>query len=142
MPAPRRRSLYPRLGLLAVALAAGCGPSGPSLVGRWESIDSEQGKQTFVFERGGGARWILEYQGKGQTFDLRYELDRSPTPHHLDLTGFASGPLAGQALYCLAEIAADELKIDCRPGEPEADGETRRPKAFTDQAVKCRRAGV
>jgi hypothetical protein len=122
-----------------LALAAGCGPKGPSLLGRWEGVDSEQGLQTFVFERGGTAHWVLEYQGKSQTFDVRYRLDRSATPHHLDLTGFASGPLAGQALYCLAEVGEQTLSIDCRPGEAKAGGETARPRAFSEQAVRCRR---
>lgn len=141
MPTRHRPRCLRRLGFAALALGLGCGPSGPSIVGRWEGIDSDQGKQTFVFETGGAGKWALEYADKSQTFDLRYELDRSATPHHLDLTGFASGPLAGQALYCLAEVGAEELKIDCRPGEPGASGETRRPTAFTDQAIRCKRVG-
>ncbi len=136
-----RRLLPSALGLLALGLGAGCSGPGP-LLGRWEGIDSEQGTQTFVFERGGKAHWIIEYQGKSQTFDVRYKLDRTPTPHHLDLTDFGAGPLAGQALYCLAEVTADELRIDCRPGEPGAAGAASRPKAWSDQAVRCRRVKV
>ena len=139
MPYRRLPPSLLRLGFVALALALGCGPSGPSILGRWEGVDSEQGKQTFVFESGGAAQWVIEYAGKSQSFDLRYELDRSPAPDHLNLTGFSSGPLGGQALYCLVEVTAEELRIDCRPGEPGTGGDARRPAAFTDQAIQCRR---
>ncbi len=139
LPPGRSTRRHLPLCLLALALALGCGPRGPSLIGRWEGVDSEQGRQTFQFERGGTLRWVLEYQGQSQTFDVRYELDRAATPHHLDLTGFASGPLAGQALYCLAEVGEQEMRIDCRPGEIGAGGDAGRPRAFSEQAVRCKR---
>lgn len=127
---------------LVTALASGCAGAGESagaLLGAWSGEDAEAKRHTLTFAERGRATWAIEGQGERQEYAIRYALDDAVTPHHLDLSGFESGMLAGRTLYCIVELeGADAFRMDCEPGPPEADGaggEDVRPSDFGEHTL-------
>ena len=103
--------------LVAMLALADASPR-PAILGRWTATSANAQGSSFEFEPVDKVVWRTH----GQPFSLAYRLDASVTPWTLDLVGFVEGPLAGRALYCIAEIAQERLRMDCEPGAPNAEG--------------------
>ncbi len=124
---------------LAAALLAGCS-SAPPLVGRWTGENAAGYRMAFVFRGDGTAAWIVTGADVADSLEIRYEFDRSAEPHHLDLTGFEHGPLAGVTMYGILEfVDNDTFRLSLEPGPPGEEGAAARPAEFTDEAVSFAR---
>lgn len=108
----------------------------PSLQGTWVGEDADGGRQTFIFRDDNTATWKIESAQFTGSFDIEYAFDASTTPHHLDLTGFGTGPLTGQTLYGIITFDGDEsFRLDVEPGAADGSGEDVRPTTFSEQTV-------
>lgn len=127
----------PGLILWLVLLLGGCGEAAhPSLEGTWVGEDAEGSRQTLIFRDDNTATWKIESSQFTGSFDIDYTFDASTTPHHLDLSGFDTGPLAGRTLYGIMAFDGDEsFRLDVEPGEIGEDGAAARPLVFGDQTV-------
>jgi hypothetical protein len=127
----------PGLILWLVLLLGGCGEAAhPSLEGTWVGEDAEGSRQTLIFRDDNTATWKIESSQFTGSFDIDYTFDASTTPHHLDLSGFDTGPLAGRTLYGIMAFDGDEsFRLDVEPGETGEDGAVARPLVFGDQTV-------
>lgn len=135
-------------GWIALAFAASLGLSAcggeRSIVGEWSGQDAEGNRMTFVFQEGGQADWVVRARGMANpdTIAMRYEVDRSVSPHHIDLDGFAEGPLAGVTMVGIYEFTdGDAFRMDLEPVVGAVDPDSARPKEFTEQTVVFTRGG-
>lgn len=117
--------------VLLTALPLGCAKEG-SLVGSWTATDPDGNSQTITFREDGTADWNNQGGGESHTFEgLRWTFAEEARPAHLDLSGFAYGPLQDRTLYCILDFPThDSFRMDCAPEAPDAGGETARPVAF------------
>ena len=123
-----------RIALALVAtLTAACAAmtaSDPSdaILGRWIGQGGRAAGTSLEFRSDGTAIWMLS-----DTFQLEYRHSALGARHHIDLGGFAGGPLAGRTLYCLGQMPTeDTLRLDCEPGtDPSA-----RPATIDDDQVQ------
>jgi hypothetical protein len=123
------RSVLP----LAVAFGLVACDSGPSIVGEWSNVHPQGGPNTFTFREDGTATWAFEAEMVG-TMELTYTIDYDVTPHHIEITGFESGPLAGVTMYGIIEFDEDvAFRVDFEPGPPDAAADEIRPNEFTHQ---------
>lgn len=100
------------------------------LGGRWANREG----QSFYFEPGGKALWMVRFGSKVDTFVMEYRYDCKKQPAHLDLSGFQSGPLSGKTLYGILEWNNDSsFRFDAESGiSPDV-----RPATFnTEQTQK------
>lgn len=109
------------------------------LVGEWAGVDAMGNEQLFHFKPSGALDWRA---ASGEEWfelnDLHYEVDHATRPIALDLSGFASPPLAGQVLYGIIDFATDDsLRLDLEAGPPGTPSV--RPDAFTESAIWLRR---
>jgi hypothetical protein len=129
--------LVPITLVLAATLALADPAARPAIVGRWTATSANATGSSFEFEPADKVVW----RTRGGPFSLAYRLDVGVTPWTLDLVGFATGPLKGRTLYCIAEIARERLRLDCDPGAPSAEGARNRPAAFlTDETQEFERS--
>lgn len=105
--------------LLAAAILAltGCAstaaPRSAQLIGVWQGASDNAVGTSLELRSDGTALWNLK-----ETFAISYRTDLGPTPHHLDLFGFQTGPLANRTLYCIFELPdRDTLRLDCEPSQ-------------------------
>ena len=121
---------------MVVMLAACRGDAGVSLVGEWTGTDTDGQTMQFVFQADGTGKWVVDAPGLVDTVTLRYTLNRDTVPHHLDLSRFDHGPLAGATLYgILAFDGDDSFRLDLEPGPPGAGDRAPRPRQFTAETV-------
>lgn len=132
-----RRSLAGMKAILLLLLLGACVGSAPDVTGVWEGASANAEGWVLEFASDGSARWTVP-QG---TLDVRYRFDPSQTPHHLDLSGFTSGPLQGRTLYGIMEFdGAESFRWDAQPGE--AEQENARPLSFVDDETRVMRRRV
>ena len=120
-----------RIGPLALLLA-GCAALTTTddnpLVGTWMGRDGRAAGTSMVFRSNGEALWIMP-----DTFRLQYRHTQLGARHHIDLSGFAGGPLAGRTLYCVGQMPTeDALRLDCEPGTDQGV----RPSTIDDAQVQ------
>ena len=94
---------------------------------------------TLEFNSNGNLRWTFELPTGTDVYELEYEIDFDTEPHHVDITGFNKGPLAGQSLYGIAKWDDDILTVEALPGAPGNGGEDIRPTEFSAQARTFKR---
>lgn len=107
--------------------------------GQWAGEDVNGDAQLFRFDSNGRLDWeAAAGDERFQLTGLSWYLSRSVKPHHLDVSGFRDGFLAGKALYGIAEFASDDsLRIDFEAGEP---GQIEvRPSTFSESSIVLRR---
>jgi hypothetical protein len=104
-------------GLLAgAALVAACASMSSmdddTLVGTWVGQQGRAAGTSIVFRDDGEAIWMLP-----DTFHVQYRHIALGARHHIDISGFSGGPLAGRTLYCVGQMPTeDTLRMDCEPG--------------------------
>lgn len=139
-----RRIAAPALvALAAAASAAGCGGE-RSIVGEWNGQDVDGNRMTFVFRDGGEAEWIVPARGEAspESIGMRYEVDPSRNPGHIDFSGFEGGPLDGVRMVGIYEFTdEDRFRMDLEPVVGAVDPDSARPTEFSGQAVEFTRAG-
>ena len=123
------------------ALALSCAKEG-SLIGTWTASDPDGNTQTITFRKNGTADWQLQGDGESGRFEgLRWTFEEEARPAHLDLSGFAYGPLQDQTLYCILDFPThDSFRMDCAPGPSSPSGESARPTTFDADAITFGRA--
>lgn len=122
-----------RVATIALVTVA-CAGGGPELTGTWEGEGPDGETSTWEFAEDGTLTWDLAGVPEGVFDDLSYEVVSPGDPREIDITGFAQEPMAGQALYCIAEFpAADSLRIDCAQGP--ADDDASRPDSLGPDAL-------
>jgi hypothetical protein len=121
-------------GLLLVACSTAA--PGPSLVGTWIGVDSAGNTTSLVFEANGEGLWVVQMPEATDTMKVDWVADLQATPHHLDVTHFDHGPLAGATLYGILEFTSpDAFRLDLEPGPPGAGDRAPRPTEFTSGTV-------
>jgi hypothetical protein len=119
------------LSIAALLLLASCAHTVPApapLVGTWVATSANAAGSSFEFRSDGSATWRLS-----QPFEIRYRLNSQTAPTHLDLSGFQTGPLEGRTLYCLVELAHDNLRMDCEPTAHPTSFDPDQTQVFTRQ---------
>lgn len=124
--------------LIAFTLAACGGDVRSEFVGTWLEDGPGGQEAEWVFAEDGSLTWNVVGQPSGGFDGLSYEIVSTGNPYEVDITGFDEGPMAGQALYCVAVFPSDQtMRLDCEPGSPE-DGASR-PTSFSDEALDLTR---
>ena len=125
------------VGLVGVMLVA-CSRTtpGPSLVGAWAGVDGAGQRTHFVFDANGKGLWVVESPESTDTTTFDWMADLEAMPHHVDLTHFDHGLLAGATMYGIFEFTGpDTFRLALEPGPPGAGDRAPRPAAFTDETV-------
>lgn len=112
------RTVY--LVLAVLILLAACAGERDPLQGTWRGQGSAGEPFTIVFRERNTALWITDrIPGVQDTLVLRYTVDTTYIPKHVNVSGFTSGPLAGMTLYGIYELeGTDSLHLDFEPGLP------------------------
>ncbi len=123
-------------GLLLAATLSGCAYNGPTVLGTWSSTHEQSGPNTLTFRPDGSVTWTFDAPEVG-TFQLLYEVNYRSRPHHIELSGFDRGVLAGRVLYGIFEfLDANRFRFDAEAGDVGNDGN--RPRDFTEAYVYTR----
>lgn len=112
------RTVY--LALAFLTLLPACAADRTTIRGTWTGEGAAGEPFTIVFRDRNTALWITDrIPGVRDTLVLRYTLDTTYIPKHVNVSGFTSGPLAGMTLYGIYELeGTDSLRIDFEPGLP------------------------
>lgn len=145
-PVTRRPRAAGWIALAALVASVGLSACGGerSIIGEWSGEDAEGNRIGFVFQEGDVAEWVVQARGMANpdTIEMRYEVDRSVSPHHIDLDGFEQGPLEGVTMVGIYEFTAgDAFRIDLAPVVGAVDPDSARPKEFSEETVVFTRGG-
>lgn len=121
--------------LAAAALMSACQEARHPLLGEWVSVGTAVPAMTYVFEDNGRSLWILDLPQGPDTFSVSYRVDYDPSPAHLDVGPWSTGPVTGRTLFGIMEmLAPDRFRVDFEPADPDT-GAPERPTEFSDQTV-------
>jgi hypothetical protein len=116
-----------------------CSPAEHSLVGEWSGNHPQGGANILLFRANGTAEWRFDNPQMSKT-NLRYTIDYSTTPHHIQISGFDHGPLQGLVMHGILEFPCpNRFRLDLEPALPADDPDEIRPKAFGDDTREYRR---
>lgn len=100
----------------------------PYLQSAWELVD---GHQVLHFNSDSTAQWIFHEETLSDTFLVKYKLDETTQPYHLDLFNFNRGILKGKILTGIVQyIGRDTILLDFEPIDDWAAADTIRPTTF------------
>jgi hypothetical protein len=119
------RLIVPMFCSLLVACCSQTQSDRQPLLGYWEAKSENAHGSFFEFRGDGRATWHL-----ADAFDIQYRVDEPLNPTQLDLHGFMAGPLAGRTLYCIVEVTADTLRMDCEPSARPVDFDPDQTQVF------------
>jgi hypothetical protein len=113
------------MGLVVLSmLLVGCaspharfGARGGALLGEWVGQGPGGNVMTYEFHDDSTMLWRLPADVALVPLELHYTYNPIPTPSHLDVWGFETGPLAGRALYGIVQFTGrNTFKLDFEPG--------------------------
>lgn len=122
--------LHAGIALLMCLPLFQCGDSSCTpLSGKWTNGEG----QSFQFQPGGKALWLVRFGSQVDTFRMEYRYDCKKQPAELDFSGFDTGPLKGKTLYGILEWnSGASFRFDSEAGNsPEA-----RPTAFENDQTQ------
>lgn len=125
MSTPIKSTLVYGLILLAVSCKS---IQNNFLADRWLGDD---GTEIMIFHPDSTLQWIFRDTLLSDTFQVRYRLDETVSPAHLDLYDFNSGIMKGKVLAGILERHSnDSILLDFEPAESLDEADSVRPKSF------------